>query len=156
MYSSVSAGKELYHKTCGTPRSSHSSRTWERGAAATTTEAKVILIRLQKLAERVYAESQCGFGAGRSTIDTWSSPFASSRRITENNRCPCISLSLTSTHKGVYLVSRDGLFQTLPKTGCPPELQSMIESFHTKMKGTVHFNGSFTRPFDIRSGVKQG
>ena len=31
--------------------------------------AKVILIRLQKLAERVYTESQCGFRAGRSTID---------------------------------------------------------------------------------------
>ena len=31
--------------------------------------AKVILIRLQKLAERVYPESQCGFRAGRSTID---------------------------------------------------------------------------------------
>ena len=31
--------------------------------------AKVILMRLQKLAERVYPESQCGFRAGRSTID---------------------------------------------------------------------------------------
>ena len=31
--------------------------------------AKVILIRLQKLAERVYPESQCGFRAGRSTVD---------------------------------------------------------------------------------------
>ena len=31
--------------------------------------AKVILIRLQKLAERVYPESQCGFRAVRSTVD---------------------------------------------------------------------------------------
>ena len=31
--------------------------------------AKVILMRLQKLAERVYPESQCGFQAERSTID---------------------------------------------------------------------------------------
>ena len=31
--------------------------------------AEVILIRLHKLAERVYPESQCGFQAGRSTID---------------------------------------------------------------------------------------
>ena len=37
MHSSVSAGKkELYHKTCGMPRSSHSSRTRERGVTATT------------------------------------------------------------------------------------------------------------------------
>ena len=31
--------------------------------------AKVILIRLHKLAERAYPDSQCGFRAGRSTID---------------------------------------------------------------------------------------
>ena len=32
--------------------------------------ARVILIRLQKLAEPIYPESQCGFRAERSTIDT--------------------------------------------------------------------------------------
>ena len=31
----------------------------------------------------------------------------------------------------------------------------MIESFHTNMKGTVKFNGSSSRLFDIRNGVKQ-
>ena len=40
--------------------------------------------------------------------------------------------------------------------GCPPKLQSMIESFHTNTKRTVQFNGSSSEPFDIRSGVKQG
>ena len=58
--------------------------------------------------------------------------------------------------KAFDLVNRDGLFQILPKIVCPPKLQSMIESFHTNMKGTVQFNGSSSRPFNIRSGVKQG
>ena len=31
--------------------------------------ARVILMRLQKLAERIHLESQCGFRAGRSTLD---------------------------------------------------------------------------------------
>ena len=31
--------------------------------------ARVVLNRLQKLAKRVYPEAQCGFKAGRSTID---------------------------------------------------------------------------------------
>ena len=31
--------------------------------------ARVILVRLQQLAERVYPESQCGFLSGRSTVD---------------------------------------------------------------------------------------
>ena len=58
--------------------------------------------------------------------------------------------------KAFDLVSRDGLFKVPPKIGCPPKLQSMIESFHTDTKGTVQFNGSFSEPFKIRSGVKQG
>ena len=39
--------------------------------------------------------------------------------------------------KAFDLVSRDGLCKVLPKIGCPPQLQSMIESFHTDTKGTV-------------------
>ena len=58
--------------------------------------------------------------------------------------------------KAFDLVSRDGLFQILPKICCPPKLQSMIESCHTTVKGTVHFNGSSSRPFHIGSCVKQG
>ena len=58
--------------------------------------------------------------------------------------------------KAFDLVSRDGLFKVLPKIGCPPKLQSMIVSFHTDRKGTAQFNGSFSEPFEIRSGVKQG
>ena len=58
--------------------------------------------------------------------------------------------------KAFNLVSRDSLFQILPKIGCPPKLQRMIESFHTNMKGKVQFNGSSSRPFGIRSDVKRG
>ena len=53
MHSSVSTGKkELYHKTCGTPRSSHSSRTRERGVTATTTEASPFSASLAKSLQR--------------------------------------------------------------------------------------------------------
>ena len=58
--------------------------------------------------------------------------------------------------KAFDLVSRDGLFQIFPKIGCPQNFQSVIESFHTNMKGTVQFIDSSSRPFDIHSGVKQG
>ena len=54
------------------------------------------------------------------------------------------------------LVSRNGLFKVLPKIGCLPEMQSMIESFHSDTKGKVQFNGRSSEPFEIRSGVKQG
>lgn len=58
--------------------------------------------------------------------------------------------------KAFDLVNREGLFRILPKIGCPPKLQSLIESFHSNMEGTVQFNGSTSVPFNICSGVKQG
>ena len=81
--------------------------------------ARVILIRLQKkLAERIYPESQCGFRAELSTIDM----VFSLRQLQEY-------IAFIDLTKAFDLVSRDGLFKVLPKIGCPPKLQSMIESF---------------------------
>ena len=69
--------------------------------------AKVILIRLQKLAECVYPESQCGFGAGRSTIDM----IFSLRRLQEKCREQQMPLYIAfiDLTKVFDLVSRDGL-----------------------------------------------
>ena len=116
--------------------------------------ARVILIRLQKLAERIYPESQCGFRAERSTIDM----IFSLRQLQEKCREQHMPLYIAfiDPTEAFDLVSRDGLFKVLPKIGCPPKLQSMIESFHTDTKGRVQFNGSFSEPLEIRSGVKQG
>jgi len=103
--------------------------------------ARVILTRLQKMAERVYPESQCGFRAERSTVDM----IFSLRQLQEKCR---------EQHMPLYVAFIE--LKILPKVGCPPKLQSLIESFHSNMKGTVQFNGSFSEPFDIRNGVKQG
>ena len=104
--------------------------------------ARVILIRLQKLAERIYPESQCGFRAERSTIDMIFSLRQLQEKFREQRMPLCIAfIDLT---KSFDIVSRDGLFKVLPKIGCPPKLQTMIESFHTDTKGTVQFNGSFS------------
>jgi hypothetical protein len=65
-------------------------------------------------------------------------------------------ISFIDLTKAFDMVSREGLFKILPKIGCPPKLQSLIESFHTDMMRTVQFNGSCSEPFSINSGVKQG
>ena len=116
--------------------------------------ARDILVRLQKLAERVYPESQCGFRAERSTVDM----VFSLRQLQEKCREQQMPLyvAFIDLTKAFDFVSREGLFRILLKIGCPPKLQSMIESFHTDMKGTVQFNGSTSEPFSILSGVKQG
>ena len=116
---------------------------------------RVILIRLQKLAERIYPESQCGFRAERSTIDM----IFSLRQLQEKCREQhmLLYIAVIDLTKAFDLVSRDGLFKVLPNIGCPPpKLQIMIESFHTDTKGTVQTNGSFSETSEIRSGVQQG
>ena len=67
--------------------------------------ARVILIRLQKLAERIYPESQCGFRAERSTIDM----IFSLRQLPEKFREQHMPLYITfiDLTKASDLVSRD-------------------------------------------------
>ena len=116
--------------------------------------ARVVLKRLQVLAEQVYPESQCGFRANRSTEDM----IFSLRQLQEKcreQRQP-LFIAFIDLTKAFDLVSRDGLFKILPKIGCPPRLLSIIRSFQEDMKGTVVFDGSTSAAFNIQSGVKQG
>lgn len=116
--------------------------------------ARVALNRLQKLAERIYPESQCGFRAERSTIDM----IFAVRQIQEKCREQQLPLHMAfiDLTKAFDLVSRRGLFQLLERIGCPPQLLSIVTSFHEDMNGTVSYDGQTSESFGIRSGVKQG
>ena len=116
--------------------------------------ARVILGHIQKLADRIYPESQCGFRAKRSTVDMIFSIRQLQEKCKEQNMP--LYVAFIDLTKAFDLVSREGLFKILPKVGCPPKLLSLIASFHTNMKGVVQYDGNVSEPFDIRSGVKQG
>ena len=116
--------------------------------------ARVILARLQVLAARVYPESQCGFRAGRSTIDMVFSVRQLQEKCHEQNQP--LYLAFIDLTKAFDLVSRSGLFSILEKIGCPPRLLAIVESFHRDMQSTVCYNGATSEPFPISSGVKQG
>ena len=116
--------------------------------------AQVLLIHLQRLAERVYPESQHGFRAERSMVDMVFSLCQLQEKCREQ-QMP-LYIAFIDLTKAFDLVSRDGLFKALHKISCPPRLHSLIESFHSNMKGTGQFNGNLSKPFDMHSGVKQG
>ena len=116
--------------------------------------AKIVLNRLQKLGDRVYPESQCGFRRNRSTVDMIFSLRQLQEKCREQQKP--LYIAFIDLTKAFDLVSREGLFCILEKIGCPPKLLSIIKSFHTDMKGTVQFEGDHSEPFDIKSGVKQG
>lgn len=116
--------------------------------------ARVILARLQTLASRVYPESQCGFRAGRSTVDMVFSLRQLQEKCQEQQKP--LYIAFIDLTKAFDLVSRSGLFKLLEKIGCPPHLLAVIASFHDDMHSTVSFNGATSEAFPVSSGVKQG
>ena len=116
--------------------------------------ARVALYRLQKLAERVYPESQCGFRSNRSTVDRIFSLRQLQEKCKEQQQP--LYIAFIDLTKAFDFVSRDGLFKILPLIGCPPKLLSFIKSFHDESRGTVQYDGSMSEAFEINSGVKQG
>ena len=107
------------------------------------------MARLQKLAERVYPESQCGIRAERSTVDM----IVSLRQLQEKCREQQMPLyvafiDLTKVfdfqqRRPLQYPAKGWLIEPPP----PP---------HSNMQGTVQFNGSTSGPFNVCSGVKRG
>ena len=118
------------------------------------TFARVMLNRLQTLAECVYPEAQCGFRAERSTINMIFSLRLLQEKCQEQRRP--LYIAFIDLTKVFDLVSRSGLFTLLHRIGCSPKLLRTITSFHKEMKGTVQYDGSSSDPFPIKSGIKQG
>ena len=106
--------------------------------------AKVVLMKLLVLAERIYPESRCGFRAKRATINM----IFSLRQLQEKcreQRKP-LYVAFIDLTKAFDLVSRDGLFKIVAKIGCPPTLLSIVKSFHDNIKRTVLYDGATSNP----------
>ena len=116
--------------------------------------ARIVLHRLETLAERIYPESQCGFCSKRSTVDMIFSVRQLQEKCREQNQP--LHLAFIDLTKASDLVSRAGPFSMLPLIGCPPKLLSIVKSFHVGMRGTVQFDGDISSDFEVKSGVKQG
>ncbi|KAI8512327.1 hypothetical protein Bbelb_089660 [Branchiostoma belcheri] len=99
--------------------------------------ARVVLNRLQKLAERVYPEAQCGFRAERSTIDMVFSLRQLQEKCREQRRP--LYVAFIDLTKAFDLVT--------------PEDDLVFPRRHVWHR-PVH--GSSSDPFPIKSGVKQG
>ena len=80
---------------------------------------RVALGHPQSLASRVYPESQCGFRAGRSTVDMIS-PLCQLQEKCREQQQP-LFLAFVDLTKAFDLLSHSGLFQIFQKIGCPPK-----------------------------------
>ena len=153
--SCYSAGRKVVClRTCVTPTSSRSTKTKAIAAIAITiaeypslalsTFARVMLNRLQTLAERVYPEAQCGFRAERSTIDMIFSLRQLQEKCREQRRPPVHRFYRPD--QSVRLGQQVRSIHTPAQNRMPPKLLRMITSFHEEMKGTVQYDGSSPDP----------
>ena len=117
--------------------------------------ARLILNRIMKhLVDDIYPESQCGFRAGRGTVDMIFSLRQVAEKVREKNEeLYMVFIDLT---KAFDTVNRDALWKVLKKLGIPDNLLNVIISFHDGMRASVVSNGESSDPFNVTNGTKQG
>ena len=117
--------------------------------------ARVLLNRLIKhLEQGLLPESQCGFRAGRGTVDM----IFAARQLQE--KCQEQHQDLFTTFvdltKAFDTVSREGLWKIMAKYGFPPTIITMIHQFHDGMMAHVVDDSETSKEFPVSNGVKQG
>jgi len=116
--------------------------------------AKIALLRLQEISERILPESQCGFRHGRSTADMiFALRQLQEKAIEQRMALYIVFIDFT---KAFDSLGRDALWRIMMKYGCPPRLLAVIKAFHTDMRATVTVNGETSDFFQVLHGVKQG
>uniref|UniRef100_H3ASA6 Reverse transcriptase domain-containing protein n=1 Tax=Latimeria chalumnae TaxID=7897 RepID=H3ASA6_LATCH len=116
--------------------------------------ARVMLKRLQVLAESVYPEIQCGFRAGRSTTDMSFTLCLLQEKSCEQ-QAP-LHVAFVDLQKAFDMVSRNGIYKILSKIGCPQKVLSLFKEFHEGMKAIIQYEDETSSEFSIDTGMKQG
>ena len=117
--------------------------------------ARLILNRIiEHVVDDIYPESQCGFRAGRGTIDMIFSLRQVAEKVREKNQeLYMVFVDLT---KAFDTVNRAALWKILKKLGIPDTMLKVIASFHDGMKASVVSNGDTSESFEVTNGTKQG
>ena len=118
--------------------------------------ARVLLNRLNEHLEQsgLLPESQCGFKKDTETTDM----IFTARQLQEKCQEQNVDLYMTFVDltKAFDTVSREGLWKTVAKFGCPGRFIAMVRQFHDGMLTRIQNDGEFSDPFPVTNGVKQG
>ena len=113
--------------------------------------ARVLLNRLlDHLKSGLLPESQCGFRAGRGTVDM----IFAARQLQE--KCWEQHQDLVDLTKAFDTVSRAGFWKNMAKYGCPDKFIALVCQFHDGMLVRVTDDGDSSEPIAVTNGVKQG
>ena len=117
--------------------------------------SRVMLSRLTNhISCNVLPESQCGFRAGRGTVDM----IFSARQLQEKAREQHVDIYqvFIDLTKAFDTVNRGALWEILKRMGCPGKFVKILKSFHDDMTVRVLASGELSEPITVENGVKQG
>lgn len=116
--------------------------------------ARILLNRLQDLAERILPESQCGFRPSRGTIDMIFCARQLQEKAKEQQKP--IFLIFYDLEKAYDSVPRTAMWSVLSRFGVPEPFVDMIKALHDGMSAKVIHQSNLSAPFPITCGLKQG
>ena len=113
---------------------------------------RLILGRLEPIAEEVLPESQRGFHKWRGCVDM---VFASRQLIEKGIEHPSeLHIPFVDPRKAYDSVHRSVLCMVL-KFGVPPRMLNIIRSLHNGMSANGHVRGGVSEAFGVRNGLRQ-
>ena len=65
-------------------------------------------------------------------------------------------MTFVNLTKAFDTVSREGLWKTMAKFGCPAKFIAMVRQYLDGMLTSVQNDGEFSDPFPVTNGIKQG
>ena len=115
---------------------------------------KVLQKRLQKIAEEVLPDSQCGFRSGRGCTYM----VFCVRQLVKKARehITQVFMLFIDLRKSYDSNPRQALWQVLRKYGVPPTIVSLLRSLHERMKAEVTMDGLVAPEFEVCNGLRQG
>ena len=116
--------------------------------------ARIILERLQEIADTELPESQCGFRKSRGCSDM----VFTVRQIIEKSweHKSKSFLVFIDLKKAYDSVPRSALWKVLKKLGVPDTMVELIRSFHSGMQAQIRLSDTMLDPIDINNGLRQG
>ena len=116
--------------------------------------ARIMQERLQVIAEELLPDSQCGFRKGRGCTDM----IFVARQLVEKCRehDDALFVLFVDLRKAYDSVPRPALWCVLEKNGVPPNMLSIIKSFHDNMQAEIRVGDTTTDKIKVLNGLRQG
>ena len=117
--------------------------------------ARILKQRLESVAEKELAESQCGFRKGRGCVDMiFCARQLIEKTLEHEETAYIVFVDLKKAYNGV---PREAMWKALEKYGYPTNMIKLVRSFHDRMSAELKINGELLEgEINVSNGLRQG